>query len=116
MSRLGDKPLTRRRYEADTWTDGRPVAGASLDEPFMGSVQPMRGRDRQVLPEGLRSLDGKRIYCDRGTLRTEDQHANEKADEVLISGARYTVVHVDDEHEEIPHDRVIVVRVQEGTP
>lgn len=116
MSRLGDKEHTRRRYAADTYVDGRLVAGASTDTPFQGSVQPMRGRDRQVLPEGLRSLDGKRIYCDRGTLRAEDQHAGTKADEVLVNGARYTVVHLDDEHEEIPHDRALLIRVQEGTP
>lgn len=114
MSRLGDRDLTRRRYAAPTWAAGRATPGASADTTFRGSVQPMRGRDRQVLPEGVRHLDGRKVYCDMLTLRVDDQHAGVPADEVVIDGARYTVVHVDSSHPLITHDRAFVVRVQEG--
>ena len=116
MSRLGDREHTRRRYAADTYVDGRVVAGASADSPFQGSVQPLRERDRQVLPEGLRSGDLRKVYCDRNTLRTENQHTGEKADEVLVDGVVYTVVHTDDAHELIEHQRAYLTRKQEGTP
>jgi hypothetical protein len=112
--RLGDREHTRRRYAPDTWVEGEVVRGASVDTPFMGSVQPMRGKDREVLPEGIRSADLRKIYCDRGTLRTEDQGAGEKADEVVVDGRVYVVVHVDDSHELIPHDRAYLQKKQEG--
>ena len=116
MSRLGDRAHTRRRYVSDTYVAGRVVAGAATDTTFLGSVQPLKERERQVLPEGARMADSRKVYCDIGTLRTEDQHAGTTADDVLIDGYRYTVVHVDSSHELIPHDRAYLVRVQEGAP
>lgn len=114
MALLGERPLVRRRYAPDTWVDGERVAGASTDTPFMGSVQVLSGRERQVLPEGLRSRDGRKVYCDRGVLRAEDQHTGDKADEVLVDGQRFQVVRVESEHELIEHAKVWLVQVQEG--
>ena len=113
MARLGDKLLTRRRYAPGAWIAGTWTPGAATDSPFTGSVQPLGGRDRQVLPEGIRSRDGRKVYTDRGTLRTDDQHTGNVADEVLVNGIAYTVVHVDDSHELIEHDRAFLVRRQE---
>lgn len=113
MGRLGDRSLTRRRYATGAWTAGAWVPGAATDSTFTGSVQPLGGRDRQVLPEGLRQRDGRKVYCDRGTLRTDDQHTGNVADEVLINGIAYTVVHVDSSHELLEHDRAFLVRRQE---
>jgi hypothetical protein len=115
MSRLGDRALTRRRFAAPTYTAGRPVAGSSTDTTFQGSVQPMRGKDRQVLPEGLRQRDGRKIYCDRNQLRVDDQDDGTLADQVLFDGKTFTVVHVDSDHPLLPHDHVLVVRAQEGS-
>lgn len=114
MGRLGDREHTRRRFGAPTYVDGRPVAGSTTDTPFQGSVQPMRERDRHVLPEGVRTSDGRKVYCDRGTLRVDDQHAGEVADQVLVNAVPFTVVHVDSSHELIEHDRAYLVRVQEA--
>jgi hypothetical protein len=113
VSRLGDRDLVRRRYAAATWTAGRPTAGAVTETAFVGSPQPMRGADRQVLPEGVRQRESLKVYCDQGTLRTADQHAGVPADEVEIDTVRYTVVHIDSTHALIPHDRAFLVRVQE---
>lgn len=113
--RLGDRLHTRRRYAPDTWVDGEPVRGVATDDPFLGSVQPLRGRDRENLPEGIRSADLRKVYCDRYTLRTEDA-AGEKADEVVVDGVVYTVVHVDDSHELIEHDRAYLQKKPEGAP
>jgi hypothetical protein len=114
MALLGETTLTRRRTAAPTWTDGRAVAGATADTSFQGSVQPLGGQDRQVLPEGLRQRDGRKVYCARGTLRTDDQHAGVPADQVLISGTAFTVVHVDADHPLLEHDRAYLVRGQEA--
>jgi hypothetical protein len=113
---LGEREHTRRRYASGSYADGRWVRGAATDTTFLGSVQVLRGRDRQVLPEGQRSLDGRKVYCDRGTLRTEDQHAGLSADEVLVDGVRFTVVHLESEHELIEHEKAWLIRVQEGAP
>jgi hypothetical protein len=115
MSRLGDRPLTRRRFAASTYTAGRAVPGTSADTVFLGSVQPMRGKDRQVLPEGIRQRDGRKVYTDRGTLRVDDQLTGDAADQVLFDGFAYVVVHIDSDHPLIEHDHALLIRVQEGT-
>lgn len=114
MALLGETTLTRRRFAPSTYTAGRAVEGASVDTSFLGSVQPMPERDRKVLPEGLRARDARKVYCARGTLRIDDQHTGDRADQVLVAGNPFTVVHVDSSHELIPHDRAYLVRVQEG--
>lgn len=113
MAFLGEITLTRRRFDASTLVAGRAVPGASADSTFLGSLQPFRGRDRQVLPEGVRAYDGRKVYCPIGTLRTANQHDGTPADQVLFGAIALTVVHVDDDHRLIPHDRVYLVRVQE---
>lgn len=114
MALLGERDLVRRRFGTPTYVDGRPTTGTPADTTFRGSVQPMNGRDRQVLPEGVRAMDGKKVYCPRGTLRVDDQHAGISADQVLIDSVPYVVFHVDDEHPLIGHDRSYVMRVREG--
>ena len=113
MSLLGEETLTRRRISGPTYVAGRPTGETSADTAFQGSVQPMNGRDLEVLEEGLRSRDGRKIYCPRGTLRSVDQHAGTQADLVVLDGALYQVIHVDDSHPLIEHDRAYVVRVPE---
>jgi hypothetical protein len=54
------------------------------------------------------------VYCARGTLRVEDQHAGTAGDEVLIDGVTFTVVHVDADHPLLEHDRAFVVRPPEA--
>ena len=115
MTRLGDRALTRRRFDGGGYVDGRPTTPASTDTDFQGSLQPMRGKDRQVLPEGLRQRDGRKVYCDRGVLRVDDQDDGTLADQVLVDGRPYTVVHIDSDHPLIPHDHVLIVRTQEGS-
>jgi hypothetical protein len=111
---LGEVTLTRRRSTAPSYVDGRAVAGTTTDTTFQGSLQPMGGKDRQVLPEGLRQRDGRKVYCARGTLRVDDQLTGDVADQVLFGSVTFTVVHVDSDHREIPHDRALLLRAQEG--
>jgi hypothetical protein len=115
---LGERTHTRRRYAPDTWVEGRKVAGGYTDSPVVGSLQPLRERDRQVLPEGIRNRDLRKLYAARDALRTEDQHSGQKADELIDArtGFVFVVVHADDSHEEIEHGRYFLMRKQEGAP
>jgi hypothetical protein len=119
MALLGQKALTRERAEAPTWSAGRATKGSTTTTPFVASVQPLRGRDRVVLPEGVRHSDGRKLYHElaRDFLRVDDQHVTpaDPADVVVIPDVgRFRVVHVDDDHPEIPHVRVYITRIQEG--
>lgn len=114
MSLLGETTLTRKRAAAGAYTAGRWVAGGTSSTTFLGSVQPLPGKDRQVLPEGLRNRDGRKVYCDRGTLRVDSQHDGTSADVVEIDGVDFVVAHVDSEHPLLEHDRAFVVRAQEA--
>jgi len=116
VSFLGEQSLTRRRFAAGVWTAGLWVEGAAVDSTFLGSVQPLKGKDRQVLEEGVRQRDGRKVYCDRGTLLTADQHSGTSADHVLIGSLEFVVMHVDDSHPLLPHDRAFLVRLQEAGP
>lgn len=113
MSLLGETTITRRRFGTTTWTDGRATEAPAAVSTFRASVQPLAGRDRQVLPQGIRSRVGRKVYCPRGTLRVDDQDTGDRADEVVISGEIFTVVHVDNEHPLLEHDRAFVLRTRE---
>ena len=115
MALIAPVSITRRRPAAGSYVDGRWVAAGTTDVPLLASVQPMRGRDLERLDEGQRARDGRRLYLEgRDQLRTADQHAGTNADQVLIDGAWFEVVHVDDSHHLIAHTRAYALRLQES--
>jgi len=115
MSLLGETTLTRRRYGAGSYVDGYWVDGVATTADIVASVQPMSGRDREVLEEGVRTRDGRKLYvADRTALQTAAQSSAEKADEVQVDGAWFTVVHVDTSHPLTDHVRAYAVRLPEG--
>lgn len=117
MSFLAQRPLTRRRYNPGAYdATGMWTSGATTDTTFSGSLQPLNGRDREVLPEGLRRTASKKVYAPPGTLRTVDQHANLSADEVVADGLTYVVIHVDESRNLLPHQRVFLQRKREEAP
>lgn len=117
MSFLGQHTLTRRRYAAGAYdSTGTWVPGAVTDTTFVGSLQSLGGRDRQVMPEGIRTSVTLKVYCPNGTLRTADQHTGEAADEVIDGALTLTVIHVDDAHPLLPHQRVYLQRKREEAP
>jgi hypothetical protein len=116
MSMLGERALERIRRASDSYVAGVLTPGAASSSPFNGSVQPMSGSDRALMKEGgtTRTGRGKKIYCPQGTLQAGDHQAGVAADVVRIDGVDYTVVHVDNEHPLIGHDRAYVVLVTEA--
>ena len=110
---LGAEPITRVRTAAGTrGTDGRFTAGASTSTTIQASVQPATDQDLQLLEEGYRRREAKRVYT-TSELRTASQHDATNADILTIGGVSFQVQVVDHERKIIPHYRAIVVRVQE---
>jgi len=115
VSLLGARPITRRRYGVGGYVDGYWVDGTPALDTVDASVQVLKGRDREALPEGVRASDGRKLYLDDPTaLQTVQQSAAQRADEVLIDGAWFVVVHVGASHPLIPHVRALVVAIPEG--
>lgn len=113
MSILGEEAVTRRRFGSVTWgTNGKPTAGASVDLAILASIQPATGKDLEVLEEGLRGRDAKRIYTTTD-LRTADDRDDFASDHVLIDGLSYQVEHVKRERSILAHYRAICVRLRE---
>lgn len=117
MALVGRETITRRRFAVGTrGTDGRFVPGAAADTPFVASVQAAAGQDLEILPEGKRTRDPKRVYTDPGfDLIGADQHTGESGDHLIIDGIEYEVFRVWDWRpaSPLPHTKALAVRLQE---
>jgi len=112
---LGLRTLNLRRYSVPTWAAGRATATPATST-FLGSWQPLNGREIAMLPEGERSSDRAKIYTTT-LLNTSEQGTKIQADEVNRDGfAWFKVLKVGPYFDEspIPHYRVEVVRLQEA--
>ena len=112
---LGAEPVLLRQYVApavdpDT---GAAVVGEPLTCQIMASVQPLNGNDLELLPEGDRAEDSRRLYT-ASEVRTADQHCGRPADQIIIDGKTYKVIEVKRQRSVIPHYRVLCVRLREA--
>ncbi len=115
MGILGAEPLTFTRDPGGSrGSDGRYAEGLGPGvTPFEASVQPANGEDLQLLEEGLRKRDAKKLYTDT-ELQTASQHPPAHlADQVTIDGVEYDVMHVEGQRSVLPHFKAIVVRLKE---
>lgn len=84
-----------RRYDAGTYDKGRWVPGTSYTETeIIASIQPLSGRERELLPEGERTKEVVRVYTKYG-LRQAIEKNNVKGDQVSYKGRLYEVKRVD---------------------
>lgn len=113
---LGPQDITLRRYAAGSvGTDRRWVEGASTDSTISADVQDIPGRDRQLLPEGKRQSQGLRLYVPSSNpLRTVNQYAGTRSDQVVVGGRVYDVTLVQTRTAIIPHCKVLAILVQEA--
>lgn len=111
---LGEREISyvRRTSAVDSATGRQTVTSAS-PATFRGSVQPLPGRERELLPEGLRARDAVVIYTTT-TLRTAEAGTGILEDLVSIDGASYAVhaAGVYDSRSPIAHTRAVCVKVQ----
>lgn len=115
---VGEQDVTLRRFGAGTRDSfGAFVPGATVDTVIKASVQPMRGQELAILPEGERQKDQRKVYT-LTELRTADQSLQAPPDQLLIDGLAYQVQQVEPwpSVSPLPHFKARVVRLQEVTP
>jgi len=86
---------TRERYLSGAYVDGRWIAGVLADSiiDVKASIQPVRDRELQYLPEGRRNKEAIVIYT-ASEVRTENEGDNLPPDIVLARGKSYQVARV----------------------
>lgn len=119
---LGAETITHRRFAAGSrGADGRYTPGSATDTSVTASVQKLSGRDSEVLPEGSRRKDFRRLYLDAAvSVRTVEQaeaggSGALPADHFVIDSIVYKAWTADDWRatHPLPHRKVIVRRLRE---
>jgi len=112
---LGSVPVTLRRYGAVTRDSGGYATAlpTPTETTIYAAVQPMKGRDLQILPEGERAKDYRKFYT-YSEVRTSVQATGEPADRIVYGGIVYEVQQVKQEIDVIPNFKGYMVAVQEG--
>lgn len=77
--------------------------------PISGSFQPLGGRERETLPEGVRAKVTLKLYT-YDDVRTVDQATPEFADIIEYDGARYVVYTVVRYPMLLSHRKVLLMR------
>lgn len=111
---LGEREISYvRRTSAVDPVTGRNAITSAASVTFRASVQPLPGRERELLPEGLRARDAVVIYTTT-TLRTAEAATGILEDLVTVDGATYAVhaAGVYDSRSPIAHTRAVCVKVQ----
>lgn len=98
VAALGTTSMTRRRfadggYSTAAGSKGTFVPGASTDTTILGSVGPVSGRTRQMLPEGIR-LSARYLLHTTADVRGDSpatSGAITQADSIIFDGRTYQV-------------------------
>lgn len=105
--------LTVRRYAAGTYstTTGKWIEGSTSDFTIGASVQPLRGKEMELLPEARRESQAYKLYTDT-QLFTVDTSSSENPDRVQINGTWHEVLIVEDwQNDVISHYKIVVVKL-----
>jgi hypothetical protein len=82
---------TVRRRNPGSYVDGDWVpSGTYTDYEMIASIQPINGRELEILPEGQRTKEAVRIYTKFGLQQAVEQQ-NVKGDLVSYRGRQYEV-------------------------
>jgi hypothetical protein len=88
---LGATTMTLRRYDSPvTWVAGERVLSSTSDSSIVASFQPLRGREREELPEGFRSGQTAKLYS-RTELNVVDLATETPGDLIIREGVTYWV-------------------------
>ena len=111
---LGERTYTVTERGAYTVVNGRMVPGASTTFDIRASIQPVPGRVRETLPEGIREAVQLMCYT-RSTLRGPDQGTGLPPHRVTYRGEEYDVADSQPWHDgPLPHFAVALVRAAEA--
>lgn len=101
---------TVRRYGAGSYVNGFYQAGTVEELSIQGSLQPTRGKDTLVLPEGFRFRQSFNFYSD-DALTTASQVGLKLADRVLVDGVPFVVMTSEKwQGVDLPYSKAILVR------
>lgn len=100
-------PVTRLSGPT-TWSNGRPVsAGANADFNISCSIQPLRARDKEMLPEGYRNSEAFNLFTGTKLNTVEDRNP----DKVTWQGEVFEVLSVERwTNEIISHYKAVIVK------
>lgn len=107
------RTLTVRRYAAGTYSTitGKWVEGGTNDFTISASVQPLRGKEVELLPEARRESQSYKLYTDIQLL-TVDTSNSKNPDRVQINGTWHEVLIVEDwQNDLINHYKIVVVKL-----
>jgi hypothetical protein len=106
--------LDGKRFAASSNVKGRWTDGATTPFTFVASVQPLKGNELLVLPEGQREKETYKLYTTY-QLRTADEPAKKKPDKIQIFSKTFEVISVEPwQNKVIPHYKAIVSRIDEN--
>ncbi len=92
---LGSARYTLHRTAPGQFVDGVWETGAASTLTVQGSLQPLRPREVQALPEGLRQRARWRFYS-KTRLKVLDEETGQAPDEIEVDGERLLVAGVED--------------------
>lgn len=112
MGVIPRKTLLVRRYAAGDYnTSGNWVEGTPGDFNILASVQPLRGKEMEMLPEARRESQAYKLYTDTQLL-TINTTAKTNSDRVQIEGNWFEVLIAEPwQNTIIDHYKVIVVEL-----
>lgn len=84
-----------RTSKSTLGANGKFTKGTGTPLPTKGSLQPLRGSETNILPQGKSSSDF-RWYYTKTELRSDNQHTKLPADECTINGTPFEVFRVED--------------------
>lgn len=106
--------VIRRRYGTGSFdSSGVFQPGAYTETTLVVEVQQASSREIEILPEGVRHKESRRVYWPNNDIRTADQYGTAAADRFVIGGVVFVAM-IANEFRLLNHDRVIVTRLQEG--
>jgi hypothetical protein len=89
---LGRRPVQGYRVSG-SYVDGRWTPAAPQPITVVASVQPLRGKELESLPEGRRQASAFKVYTDFA-LRTVDDKGTKMPDQLVVDGLKYEVIKV----------------------
>lgn len=93
MILLGAVTVTVERPGAAVFSAGELTDGPATTFDIRASVQPLRGVERQDLPEGYRTRGRFKMYTDTAPLlQTTNLDTGQREDTVLYNGRRFEVI------------------------
>lgn len=103
------KKYSVKRLNPGSYINGFWQEGSETIMTIQASIQPIRGEELQMLPEGRRSSHSVRVYTDTA-LETVD---NENPDRIVIDDAEYEILSVESwQSGVINHYKCIAVKVE----